>query len=241
MFANIFTITKKELKSYYNSPIAYIVISVFLVFMSLWLFTVNHFIARGIADLRIYFMMIPYVFVVFIPAITMRSWAEERKMGTEELLLTLPFKEYELVLGKFLAAFILLVIMFCASFILPISLSVLGDFEWGQIVAQYIGVVLFGGACISVGLFVSSLSRNQIISFIFSALTLFFIIIISEVNRMIELPLVIGNFLNALSFNYHFEAFSRGLIDSRDIVYFILVSGFFLYLNSKVLIFRKWL
>ncbi len=241
MLANIMTITKKELRSYYNSPIAYIVKAVFLVVMSIWLFTVNQFIPRGIADLRMYFTMIPFMFIFFIPAITMRSWAEERKMGTEELLLTLPFREYELVLGKFLAAFILLTLMFVISLVLPISLSFLGDFEWGQIAAQYIGVVLFGAACISVGLFVSSLSRNQIIAFIFSALTLFFIIILSEVNKMVELPSVIAGFLNALSFNYHFEAFSKGLIDSRDIAYFVLVSAFFLYLNSKVLIFKKWL
>jgi ABC-2 type transport system permease protein len=241
MLANIMTITKKELRSYYNSPIAYIVKAVFLVVMSIWLFTVNQFIPRGIADLRMYFTMIPFMFIFFIPAITMRSWAEERKMGTEELLLTLPFREYELVLGKFLAAFILLTLMFVISLVLPISLSFLGDFEWGQITAQYIGVVLFGAACISVGLFVSSLSRNQIIAFIFSALTLFFIIILSEVNKMVELPSVIAGFLNALSFNYHFEAFSKGLIDSRDITYFVLVSAFFLYLNSKVLIFKKWL
>jgi ABC-2 type transport system permease protein len=241
MFANISTILKKELRSYFNSPIAYIVIAVFLVFMSIWLFTVNHFIAQGVADLRGYFMMIPWVFIFFIPAITMRSWAEERKMGTDELLLTLPFKEYELVLGKFLAAFILLTLMFLLSLVLPLSLSFLGDFEWGQIAAQYIGVLLFGGASIAVGLFVSSLSRNQIISFIFSALTLFFILILSEVNSVVELPSFIGGFLNALSFNYHFEAFSKGLIDSRDIAYFVLVSTFFLYLNSKVLIFKKWL
>jgi ABC-2 type transport system permease protein len=241
MLANIITITRKELNSYYNSPIAYIVYAVYLVFMFIWLFFINHFIESGIADLRIYFMMIPYVFIFFIPALTMRSWAEEKKMGTEELLLTLPFKEYELVAGKFIATFILLTVLLVLSLVLPLSLSILGDFEWGQIIAQYIGVILFGGACISVGLFVSSLSRNQIISFIFSALGLFFIIIISEVNKMVDLPLFIGGFLNALSFNYHFEAFSKGLIDSRDILYFVLVSIFFLYLNSRVLIFKKWI
>jgi len=143
VITKIWSITKKELKSYYNSPIAYIIAVVFLVFMSLWLFIIQQFFIRNVADLRNYFMVIPNVFIFLIPAITMRSWAEEKKLGTEELLLTLPLKEYQVVVGKFLAALILLLTAIILTLPVPLSLNGFGNFEWGQIIGQYLGVNFF--------------------------------------------------------------------------------------------------
>jgi len=240
VITKIWSITKKELKSYYNSPIAYIIAVVFLVFMSLWLFIIQQFFIRNVADLRNYFMVIPNVFIFLIPAITMRSWAEEKKLGTEELLLTLPLKEYQVVVGKFLAALILLLTAIILTLPVPLSLNGFGNFEWGQIIGQYLGVIFFGGACIAIGLFVSSLSMNQIVSFIFCTFALFLVIVINVVPQTIQLPDFIANILNNISLGYHFDSLSKGLLDSRDILYFILVCIFFLYLNTKVLIFKKW-
>jgi ABC-2 type transport system permease protein len=231
---------RKELKSYYNSPIAYIVIGAFLVFMSIWLFVLQRFLSVGIADLRIFFSVIPYVFVFIIPAITMRSWAEEKKMGTEEILLTLPFKEFELVIGKFIAPLILLFIMLLLTLPIPITLSALGNFEWGQIIGQYIGVLFFGAACIALGLFISSLSTNQIVAFVFGALSLFVIIIVSDINLIVNFPPFLSDVLNWISFRFHYDTLAKGLIETKDLMFFVIMSFFFLYLNVKAIVFKKW-
>jgi ABC-2 type transport system permease protein len=208
--------------------------------MSVWLFFIQSFIARGVADMRIFFTVIPFVFMFLVPAITMRIWAEERKLRTDEILLTLPFKELELVIGKFLAPFFLLTIMLILTLPIPISLSLLGDFEWGQIAGQYIGVIFFGAACISLGSFVSSLSSNQIIAFIVSTVSLFVIIIVTDfLQQRIPIPAV-ASFFGWFSFRTHYETLSSGLIDTQDLLFYILMSVFFLYLNTKMLIFKKW-
>jgi len=240
MLKKILAIAGKELKGYYNSPIAYIITGVFLVFMSVWLFFIQRFIERGVADLFIFFLVIPFVFMFLIPALTMRSWAEEKKMGTDEILLTLPFSEVELVIGKFLAPFALLVAMILLTLPIPLSLGMLGDFEWGQITGQYLGVIFLGGACISIGLFVSSLSNNQIIAFIITTVSLFFIIVVTEFLQQ-SIPFApLASFVGWFSFRGHYDTLSKGLLETRDLMYFVIMSVFFLYLNVKVLIFKKW-
>ncbi|MBN1523352.1 MAG: ABC transporter permease subunit [Spirochaetales bacterium] len=240
MFERILTITKKELNGFYNSPVAYIITGLFLVFMSVWLFFIQRFIDRNAADLLIFFSVIPFVFMFVIPALTMRSWAEEKKMRTDEILLTLPFREVELVIGKFIAPFILLTAMLVLTLPIPLALSALGDFEWGQIIGQYIGVVFFGAACISLGLFISALSTNQIISFILSTVSLFFIIIVTDfIQQAIPVPAIAG-FVGWFSFRTHYETLSNGLIDTQDLLFYIIMSVFFLYLNTRTLIFKKW-
>lgn len=240
MLNNVITITKKELKSYFNSPIAYIVVIVFLIFMSVWLLYITNFFKQGTADLRGFFNIIPIVFIIIIPAITMRIWAEEKKMGTDELLLTLPMKEGEIVIGKFLASFLLLVIMIVLTLPLPITLNVFGDFEWGQIIGQYLGVLLLGTAGICIGLFISSISLNQIVAFIFGLVVLLFLTLIDYLNQLLTIPLFFSELIKSISINSHFSSFARGIIDSRDVLYFVLMSTFFLYLNIKTLIFKKW-
>jgi ABC-2 type transport system permease protein len=237
---NILPLIKKELKSYFNSPIAYILVVTFLVFSSIWIFFVQSFFAGNIASLRNFFSVIPIVFIVVMPALTMRSWAEEKKLGTMEVLMTLPYRESTLVIGKFLAALTLLVIMIALTLPLPLLLSRFGDFDWGEILGQYIGVVLLGAAGISVGLFVSSLMANQISSFLISLFVLLVLTLISQVNRVFAIPPWAAGVVNFVSLGYHFSNFQRGLIDTRDLLYYGIVSALFLYLNTKTLVFRKW-
>jgi ABC-2 type transport system permease protein len=237
---NILPILKKELKSYFNSPIAYILVVTFLVFSSIWIFFLQNFFASNVASLRNFFSVIPIVFIIVMPALTMRSWAEEKKLGTMEVLMTLPFRERTLVIGKFLAALCLLVIMIALTLPLPLLLSQFGDFDWGEILSQYIGVVLLGSAGISVGLFVSSLMANQISSFLISLFVLLVLTLISQVNRVFAVPPWAAEAVNFISFGHHFSNFQRGLIDTRDLLYYGIVSSLFLYLNTKTLVFRKW-
>ena len=147
----VLPIASRELRSSFNSPIAYIVAAAYLVFTSVWLFFLNQFFSHNEASLRIYFSVVPTVFVFLVPALTMRSWAEERRTGTLEVLLTLPFREGELVLGKFLGAFGLLCIVVALSIPLPLTLAPLGIFDWGQVVGEYLGVLFIGAAGLAVG------------------------------------------------------------------------------------------
>lgn len=240
MSINILPIIKKEFKSYFNSPIAYIVLVAFLVFTSVWLFYLQQFFTRNVASLRIYFGIIPVVFIFLMPAITMRSWAEEKKMGTIEILLTLPFKEGELVIGKFLAALGMLIIMMMLTLPIPLLLSPFGTFDWGEIFSQYFGLLLIGAAGISLGLFISAQATNQLSAFIIGVIVLLFLTLVAQVTQVAQLPPWAAGFFNYLSLGYHFESFGRGLIDSRDLFYYLLVIFLFLYLNTKTLVFQKW-
>lgn len=237
---NVLAIFRKELRSYFNSPIAYIAVIFFLVFTSVWLYYIQQFVGQNVADLRVYFSIMPIVFILLLPALTMRIWAEENKIGTVELLLTLPFREAEVVLGKFLGAFTLLLIMVVLTFPVPLTITSLGNFETGQIIGQYIGLVFLGAAGISVGLFVSSVSTNQITAFIMSVVVLLFLTLVNRLNYVGNVSGAFANVVNAISLDYHFQSFVKGLLDSRDMIYYLLVTFIFLYLNAKVLVFRKW-
>jgi len=240
MFANIAPVIRKELKSYFNSPIAYVVVVTFLVFSSIWIFYLQSFFAANTASLRSYFAVMPIVFIIVMPAITMRSWAEEKKLGTLEVLLTLPFREGTLVLGKFVAALTLLIIMIGLTLPIPLLASRFGSFDWGEIFSQYLGAILIGAAGISVGLFVSSLTTNQVSSFLISLFVLLVLTLISQVNLVLATPPWAAGIFNFVSMGQHFSNFQRGLIDTRDLAYYLVVSGLFLYLNTKTLVFKKW-
>ena len=240
MVSNVMPVIKKELKSYFNSPIAYVLVVTFLVFSSVWVFYLQSFFASNIASLRSFFSVIPIVFIIVMPALTMRSWAEEKKLGTMEVLMTLPFREGTLVIGKFLAALTLLVIMIALTLPLPLLLSRFGDFDWCEILGQYIGVLLLGAAGISVGLFISSLMANQISSFLISLFVLLVLTLISQVNRVFAFPPWAAEVVNFVSLGHHFSNFQRGLIDTRDLLYYAILSVLFLFLNTKTLVFRKW-
>ena len=235
---HILAITKKELKDYFNSPLAYIFISVFLVVAG-WLFFRTFFL-QGQASMRYYFVMIPWLFLFLIPALTMRLWAEEKKLKTLEILFTWPIQEYEAVIGKFLAGIIFLAVALSFSIFIPISLSFIGSLDWGIIIASYIGAWLLGSAFLAIGLFISSLTENQIIAFIVSIAICFAVFIIGEDLVLYALPTFLINTFQYLGLGYHFNSISRGVLDSRDIIYYLSLIFIFIYLNTRQIESRKW-
>jgi ABC-2 type transport system permease protein len=235
---NILTIFFKELKSYFNSPVAYIFIITFLLFSS-WLFFRTFFLA-GQAHMRPLFGILPWLFLILAPAITMRAWAEEKKMGTMEVLMTLPLKEFEVVLGKFFSSFIFMIIAVALTFPLALTIYIMGDPDTGAILGGYLGACLMGGAYLAIGLFISSLTDNQIVAFIVSIVTCFAFLIIGEDFVLMSTPSMLVPIFTYLGLGAHFESISRGVIDSRDIIYYLSVIGFFLFLNTLAIESRKW-
>jgi ABC-2 type transport system permease protein len=235
---NIAAIFKKEFKTFFLSPIAYVFITVYLI-TTTFLFFQGFFLINQ-ADMRGYFDLLPWVFLFFIPAITMRTWAEEKKVKTLELLLTWPVSDVEVVMGKFLASFALLAIVVLLSITIPITIAIIGHPDPGQIVGQYLGALLMGAAYLAIGLWISSLTENQIIAFIIGVVVIFVLFIISTPFILMRLPAFITPFFTFVGLGSHFESINRGVIDSRDIIYYLSVIGFFLFLNVCSLGSRKW-
>jgi ABC-2 type transport system permease protein len=231
---------RKELYSYSISPAFFGIAIFFLLFTAIWLFDLQSFFQRDQASLRLYFAAFPLVFVLVIPAITMRSWAEERKLGSIEILLTLPFSEWSLVLGKFFAALGAILILLVLSFSVPLSLAPLGRFDGGVIVTEYIGALLLASSSVSLGLLLSSLSKNQVAAFLGGVAVLIVVMLMNQIPWNNNLPGRLNDIINYISLSFHFESFSKGLLDSRDLAYFIFTTFLFLFLNTRVLLFRKW-
>jgi ABC-2 type transport system permease protein len=233
-------LARKELYSHSNSPAFYGIAVFFLLFSSIWLFYIQRYFTRDVASLRGYFAVFPLAFILVIPVITMKSWAEERKLGSVEILLTMPFSEWELVFGKYLSALGVLVFILLLTIPLPLSLLPLGHFDGGVIVAEYVGSLLLGSAAIALGLLLSSLSKNQAGAFLGSAVVLMAVMLVQQITFSLELPAALAEAINFISLAFHFESFAKGLIDSRDLVFFILATVLFLFLNTRVIRSRKW-
>ena len=233
-------VARRELGAYFHSPVAYIVSVFFLVFTSAWFFYGGQFFARDTATLRGYFSLWPLVYVILLPALTMRGWAEEYRQGTAEVLLTLPFRERELVLGKFAAAFSLLGLLALLSLPVPLLVAPLGSFEPGQIACQYVGVLLLGAAGLASGQFMSALSANQISAFLLAVVFLLFFTLCGQVPALLVLPRWLAGALTWFSFDYHFDSFRKGLFDSRDAVYFLVLIVGFLVFTTRVLLLRRF-
>ncbi len=234
----IYTLFKKELMSYFNSPIAYIFIGVFLVAGN-WLFFKNFFLI-GQDTMRGYFDLLPWIFLFLSPAITMRLWAEEKKSGTIEFLLTLPVTDWQVVWAKFFGA---LVFMFAALILtatIPITLAMLGNVDFGPIIGSYLGALFLGGAYLALGLFISSVTRNQIIAFVLALLTCFAAFIIGADFVLVSAPQFAVPFMSFLGLGSHFYNIAKGVIDSKDIIYYISFIGIFLWLNARVIESRGW-
>jgi ABC-2 type transport system permease protein len=234
----ILTIFRKEFRGYFNSPVAYIFIISFLVFTN-WLFFKGFFLMNQ-SSLRSFFSILPWVFMFLAPAVTMRSWAEEKKLGTVELLMTLPVRDYEVVLGKFLASFIFLIVTLLCTLPLPLTVMLVGNPDIGPIWGGYLGAFLMGGAYLAIGCFSSSLTENQIVAFIIAIFLCFALLITGENLVIMNLPAALVPVFSFLGLGAHFESIGRGVIDSRDIVYYISVIGFFLFLNGLSVESRKW-
>ncbi|MCZ6678705.1 MAG: ABC transporter permease [Candidatus Poribacteria bacterium] len=235
---NIAAIFKKEFKSYFNSPIAYIYITVFLC-LSAWLFFRGFFLINQ-AEMRGFFGLMPWLFLFFMPAVTMKLWAEEKKIGTIEILMTLPIKDYEVVIGKYLSSFVLFGVMILLSLSLPLTVAYLGDPDGGPIIGGYIGLFLMGAAYVSIGLFASTLTENQIVAFILGIVMCFVLLIIGEDIVLFKAPNWLVPLLSYLGLGAHFSSLLRGVIDSRDLIYYLSVIGFFLYMSVLSVESRKW-
>lgn len=235
---SIFIVFKKELMSYFNSPIAYVFIGIFLI-VSNWLFF-SSFFFNGLADMRTYFGLLPWVFLFLAPAITMRLWSEEKHSGTIEFLLTLPITNWQIVWAKFFSALFFMIITLLLSISIPITINFLGDLDLGPVVGGYLGAIGLGAAYLALGLFVSSLTKNQIVAFLLSLAACFMLFIISADFVVVALPNWLGVIFKSAGLGEHFYSISRGVIDSKDIIYYLSFIWFFLWLNVKVLEGRKW-
>ncbi|MEN8154979.1 MAG: ABC transporter permease subunit [Acidobacteriota bacterium] len=231
---NIKHIFRKEFKGYFITPIAYIVISIFLVIIG-WLFFSTFFLNRQ-ASLTQFFSLLPITFSFVIPAITMRLFSEEVNVGTYELLLTMPVTFRDIILGKFLASIAFIGIMLSPTLIYAITISFLGKLDWGPVLGGYLGAMLLGGTFSAVGLFASSLTRNQVIAFI-TGMTICFSLTLMTDFILYFLPGAFVGFFQYFSANFHFQNISKGLIDSRDILYFITIS--FIALYGTVMIMKE--
>ena len=212
-------IFKREFASYFLSPIAYIVISIFLLVTG-WFFFTTFFLYNQ-ANLRNFFALLPLVFSFVIPAITMRLFSEEISTGSYEVLLTMPVTFLDAVLGKFLAGVAFVAAALIPTLAYPITVSFLGRLDWGPVVGGYIGAILLGGAFSAIGLFASSLTRNQITAFIIGMAICFTLTLIDKM--LFFLPRSMLGVLEYIGSDFHFQNISKGIIDSRDILYFLSV------------------
>ncbi len=235
-FSNVGTIFQKELRSYFNSAVAYVVIVVFLAIVG-WVYTSSMFLIN-VASLRMMFEWVPLVFLFVVPAVTMRLLAEEKKAGTIELLTTKPLHDWEIVIGKFLAAWALISIALLPTLIYYITVAFLGDIDNGPVIGGYLGLLLMAGVYVAVGLLASSLTENQIVAFIIGLLMMFAFYMMDKV--LIFVPDFMTSVVEYLGIDFHFANIARGVIDSRDVVYFGSVLGFTLYLSVVSLERRKW-
>ena len=236
-------IARRELKSYFATPVAYVFIVIFLVLAGAFTFYLGGFYERGQADLQPFFNFHPWLYLFLVPAVSMRMWAEERKSGTIELLLTLPVTMWQAVLGKFLAAWAFIGIALLGTFPIWISVNYLGDPDNGVIFASYLGSLLMAGAFLAIGSCISATTRNQVVAFILTVVACFLLLLagfplVLDVFRAIA-PQGVVDAIAGLSFLTHFTSISKGVIDLRDLIYFVLMTGVWLYATAVVIDMKK--
>lgn len=240
---NICTVFKRELKGYFESPVAYVFMVVFLVLLGFLTFSVTRFYEQRVADLQPFFFWHPWVYLLLVPAATMGLWAEEHRTGTVELLLTMPITLMQAVLGKFLAAWAFIVIAVLLTFPVVITTCYLGNPDTGVITAGYVGSILMAGAYVAVGALMSSMTRSQVIGFVLSLVVCFLFIVAGwppVTNMFIRwAPAKLVEAIAAFSFMSHFESIQRGVLDLRDIGYYVSVMVFMVFATHAVIDNRK--
>ena len=230
-------ILKKELRSYFNSPMAYIFLVVFAITNG-YFFT-NTFFLINQSDMRALFNIVPLIYLFFIPAITMSLIAKEKNSGTMEVMSTLPIKDIEFIMGKFLASVMLIIIGLCITFVHLFTLMNVGtNIDYGSIFAGYLGIIFLGSVYASIGTFASSITENQVISFIISVFIVLTFFLLDKVIYF--MPSSIQGLVQFLSVDFHLSNMSRGVIDTRNIIYFLSLIVFFLFMTARVLEMRKW-
>lgn len=224
-------IMKRELKTYFTSPVAYVVTSLFLIINGILLFSL--FFVRNSADLRAFFTNLPVYLSFFVPALTMKLFAEERKSGSMETLMTLPVTEWDVVTGKYLASFIGTLVMIAPTLFYCVAVEVFGTPDYGPIIGGFAGAVFLSAAYTAIGCFSSVITKNQIIAF-FTGLAFCVGLTLCDV-MVIILPSAMVNFVSFISFRTHFDSIAKGILDTRDIIYFVSITALFFAATVKVM------
>ena len=227
----VFFIFNKEIKDYFISPIAYIVITLFLLVVGAIFF--SRFFLYGQTDLRLFFNLLPYAFAVVVPLITMRLFSEELNVGSYELLLTLPVTFRDIILGKFFAAVVFIAAILLPTVVYAVIISFLGDLDWGVVAGSYIGALFLGAAFAAVGLFTSSMTRNQIIAAIVAVVICALLVLIDLM--LFFVPQALLDVAAYLSANAHFKNIAKGIVDTRDLIYFLSLTFIGLYATNLVM------
>ena len=241
--ANVWIICKRELSGYFGTPIAYVFLAIFVFLSGIFAFYIGNFFERGQADLQSFFQFHPWLYLFLIPALAMRLWAEERRAGTIELLFTLPVTMGQAVIGKFLAAWVVTAIALALTFPLWITANYLGDPDNGVVIASYLGSLLMAGAFLAIGSCISALTRNQVIAFVVSGVACLgfvlsgFPLVLDFVDALA--PAIVVDAVRSFSFLTHFQAISKGVLQAGDVVYFVSLIVFWLFVNAVVVEWRK--
>ena len=239
---NTFIVASRELAAYFATPVASVFIVIFLVLQGALTFNLGQFFSRGQADLNPFFTFVPWVFLLLVPAITMRLWAEERRLGTIELLLTLPITQAEAVLGKFLAAWAFCAIALVLTFPFVITVNILGNPDNGVIASGYVGSLLVAGAFLSVGSALSALTKNQVIAFVLAVAVCFIFAVASYpvvTDFLSRNTPVLADIARRIAVIDRFQDFTRGIVSLRDLIFFATFIGFWLFLNTVIVDQRK--
>lgn len=231
---------KKELLSYFNTPTGYVFIVVTIFFNFLFFFLGIFDLIPGFWDARVasvesYMNLLPFTFILLVPAVTMRIWAEEKKSGTIEILKTLPLTEFQLVVGKFLASWTFVSLIIIAAIPLTFMISLLGNLDWGRTISLYLGSILMAGAYISTGMVISALTKEQIVAFIITFFISLFMFLSNYYLLTQHLPSEMNFIIGFLSHSFHFSSFSKGMIYSGDLVYFISFIFLMIFLNIQII------
>ncbi len=218
-------ILKRELSGYFATPVAYVFIVIFLVMSGFLTFNISNFFEARQADLRAFFTWHPWLYLFFVPAVSMRLWTEERRSGTIELLLTMPVTMMDAVVGKFLAAWLVVGLALLLTFPMVITVAYLGEPDMGVILAGYIGSFLMSGAYLAIGNCLSAFSKSQVVSFIVSVVIIFLLMIAGMIGRWMPdyVPALVTEAVGNLSLLNHFDSIQRGVVDLRDIIYYLSV------------------
>ncbi len=238
--ANIKTITKRELGGYFSSPVAYVFIVIFLLLTGFFTFMAGGFFERGQASLDgCFFLWHPWLYLFLVPAVGMRLWAEERRVGTLELLLTMPITAWQAIVGKFLASWIFLLLALALTFPVVITVNYLGSPDNGVIFAGYVGSFLMAGAYLAISCMTSAMTRNQVVSFIVALVICLFLVLcgfppVTNLLTRMDKPWLVDT-VASLSVITHFEWFTKGVLDSRDIIFFLSIIGFSLFTTGVII------
>jgi len=238
--SGVFTVARREWRAAFESPVAYVLLGLVPALAAAFFFVVGPFFDERTASLRAFFGFMPQLLIVVAPATTMRLWSEERRSGTEELLLAWPFRLSEVVLGKFLGAWGILLLVLLFTLGVPLTVAALGPLDWGPVAGGYLATALLGAACVAVGLFLSALTRNQIVAWLLAVAVLLLFNLLGLAATSAAMPPALGRILLGLDFGERFQAILRGVVALKDVAFFLWMTLLLLALNGLALERRRW-